>query len=221
MSSPDVVTCNAATAAAATEAVWSLTDDCARLRDLARRHNFMIRSADARTIWERRSKAARSTWLPLPESDAELFEQFVRGLHEWLAEDAAVEPVREELVSPAGLGRPALIDENADGPCEICAKWAARRGQRDDKNQVIVWCEGCGDRITGMDHNGGRGVMGTVPHHYHLTMVNGSVPGRKGIHQELCLECAITLRLKVYPPDERDKHGNLHPNAEWMRSYKG
>lgn len=203
-----------------TVSAWSLTDDCNRLRDLFRRHGFMVRAKDARVVWERKSKLARSSWLPLPETDAELLDQSLKFLHDWMAEedDTPAEPA--ELVPHPGLGRPTLVDES-DGPCEICAKWGEDAPKRDETGLLVVKCHGCGERITGMDHNSGRGVASCVPHHYHVTMVNGGAPGRKGVHSELCLECAIALRLKVYPPDERGKDGTLNPTADYMRSYKG
>lgn len=201
---------------------WSLADDCARVRDLARQHGFAIRSRDAREIWERHSRQARSPWLPLPEGDAALFAALVEPLHEWLAEDTEPAPVvREGDGEQPALGRPALIDEQADGPCEICAAWSARRGQRDAAGAVIVPCEECGCRIPEIPGIGGIGIQGTVPHHYHLSLINGSAPGRKGVFQTLCKECAIALRLKVYPPDEKDRFGNFHPTADAMRNYAG
>lgn len=206
--------------AAVTAPAWSLEADCARLRDLFRRHGFLVRSKDVREVWLRRSKLARSTWLPFPESDEELFEQSIKFLHDFMAEEDDTPSELAELVPHPGLGRPTLVDET-DGACEICAGWAATAGQRDEDHQVIVLCNECGERVTGMDRNGGRGIASCVPHHYHVTMVNGSVPGRKSVHSELCMDCAVALRLKVYPPDVKDKHGNFNPTAEYMRSYRG
>lgn len=103
------------------------------------------------------------------------------------------------------ITRPVLIDE-ADGACEICAEWSGKPG----------CCKACGEALPE-----GRGIESCVPHHFHLTVINGSCPGRRGIPQELCKECAIALRLKVYPPDQTDKHGNHWPTAEQMRAYRG
>lgn len=200
------------------ERVWSLADDCARLRDLARHHGFAIRSRDAKEIWEGYSRARRSAWLPLPAGDAELFEAFLKPLHDWMAEDVevALSPEPEPVAA-----RAPLIDES-DGRCEICAGWAARKGVRDGRGQVIVPCDQCGKNLLDDELSQGRGIQGCVPHHYHLRGIGpSSMPGKVGVFQELCKDCAIALRLKVYPPDEKDKHGNFHPTAQQMREYKG
>lgn len=193
---------------------WSIDGDCARIRTVARAHGFMIRSYDARKLWEGRSREGRSTWLPLPESDAALFEAILKPLHEWLAADDEPVPSSQEMDSPGG--RPTLIDES-DGKCPICAGWEAHKYGTDGEGHTVYHCDNCGCDLPLTPMTGGRGIQGVAPHHYHLRMINGTAPGREGIHQELCLECAIALRLKVYPPDVRDRYGNLNPDADEMR----
>ncbi len=84
------------------------------------------------------------------------------------------------------MTRPQIIDES-DGPCEICAAWLARR-------ESGYTCDECGGPLEG------TGIEGVAAHHYHLRLINGSVPGRVAVHQVLCPECNVKHRLIVYPP---------------------
>jgi hypothetical protein len=140
-------------------------------------------------------------------------------------EGSTSQPPPITSVEAAPSPRPVLIDQ-ADGPCEICAEWAKRKYVQVAANGKIRYdyrCDGCDGIIpnVGPPANG-RGIQACVPHHFHLRGVGPSgVPGREGVFQELCLDCAIKMRLKVYPPEKVDHYGNHNPTEEYMRNYKG
>lgn len=86
------------------------------------------------------------------------------------------------------MPRPVLIDP-ADGPCEICAAWAARpKGT----------CTTCGAAILPFQNMGGNGFQSVFPDHYHLEQV-GDVAGRRGKYAELCHECYRKNYAETYP----------------------
>jgi hypothetical protein len=117
--------------------------------------------------------------------------------------------------------RPILIDP-ADGACEICLDWMQKKTSIGPDGKLQYHCDCCGGVIAYEAIMGGRGIDSVVPHHYHLRGIGpGSYPGREGIHQELCKDCAIALRLKVYPPGQTNRNGQLHPTEQQMREYKG
>lgn len=118
--------------------------------------------------------------------------------------------------------RPILIDQN-DGPCDICETWSKNKlSPPDSSGKSHRKCDECAKIIPIMDGMWGNGIQSTMPHHFHLKAVNGWAPGREGIFQELCLECYIAHRQKYWPPTQKDKHGNNHPDAETMlRKFHG
>jgi hypothetical protein len=170
--------------------------DHLRIRDTARRHGFAISVGDARMVWERVSlKRGGTPWMPLPEVESELFTTMLEALHEWLIENDETAPT---ALAPVGA-RPILVDEAQDGPCEICARWASRKTTPREGGGNIFHCDECGEAIPNMQDMSGRGIQGIVPHHFHLRLINATVPGRQGIHQELCPDCFMRHRAEVYP----------------------
>ena len=178
----------------------SNTDDIRRVRDVARRHGFQLSIRDAEHVWR-----VGDDWPPLPASDGDLFGAMLERLHEWLAENGDPTPPRQEP-----LPRAPIIDPN-DGPCEICAQWAAAKYVQDETGKTVGFrCDECGEVIPDMGLMRGRGFNGVAPHHFHLRPIKGtSIPGREVILQELCPACYRRHRQAVYPnesPKELERH---------------
>ncbi len=117
-------------------------------------------------------------------------------------------PSAPPVVQPS---RPLLIDEGQDGPCELCAKWAAAKYVQDadpetGRPRTRYRCDECGAIIPVMGLMWGRGFKSCAPHHWHLRPVGpGGAPGRQGVDQELCLECYRANRRAVYPEETPEK----------------
>lgn len=189
-----------------TEPILKHADDCRRVRDLARRHGFTLSVRDAGHIWSLRSQQAAEGWTELPGNDRKLFEELLPFLHEWLAENGDLMPPRQEP-----LPRAPIVDEAADGPCEVCAGWAAQKYAQDSEGKLLGYrCDECGEIIPDLGVMRGRGFAGVVPHHYHLSGIGPSgVPGKRVILQELCPDCYRRHRQLVYPnesPKELERH---------------
>lgn len=117
------------------------------------------------------------------------------------------------------LPRPVLIDE-ADGPCPFCEEWANEKFAVGDGKQRC--CDQCRQPIPNYPGCNGAGVIAVLPHHFHLRGIGpASLPGRVAIFQELCKECAIAMRIKIYPPGTTDSRGRPHLTEEYMRDFKG
>lgn len=99
------------------------------------------------------------------------------------------------------FGRPILIDE-ADGPCEICAEWAAGKHVLDENGKFLGYrCDECKQLIKPFNPVvDPRGSHSVNHHHFHVVGVGtAGSPGRRGIVQELCLPCYVKHRQKIYP----------------------
>jgi hypothetical protein len=98
--------------------------------------------------------------------------------------------------------RPLLIDEQ-DGPCDLCASWAANKmGVDPDTGATYRRCDGCGGRIPVLPQMQGLGYASVTPHHYHLRGLGPSrIPGRAGVFTELCPTCYAAHRHQVYPDE--------------------
>lgn len=88
--------------------------------------------------------------------------------------------------------RPILIDP-ADGPCDICAGWDAKRAAA---GRPV--CQRCGSGIPAFQNMGGNGFQSVRPHHWHLEQV-GDTAGRRAKYQELCHECYLADHKAAYP----------------------
>jgi hypothetical protein len=88
--------------------------------------------------------------------------------------------------------RPVLIDP-ADGPCETCAGWEAKRAAAG--KPVCVRCDA---PILPFQNMGGNGFQSVHPDHYHLEAV-GAVAGRRCRYAELCHECYLADHKAAYP----------------------
>lgn len=90
--------------------------------------------------------------------------------------------------------RPVLVDE-ADGPCEICADWAARK-----RTEAGRHCDACGVAIPVLLNMFGNGYDSVRPHHFHLRGIGPSgTPGRAAVHRELCTDCYRLDFAAAYP----------------------
>ncbi len=180
-------------------------DDLRRLREVTKRHGFNLSMRDACHLWEQVS--APEGWKLLPGTDSELFLVLLEPLHQWLAENG--EPLPPPRAEPEG--RPLLIDTDQDGPCEICAGWNAVKYINDPTSGTLLAyrCDECGAAIEQFNPMlRMRGCDGVRPHHYHLQGIGPSgIRGRSGVVQELCLECYVVHRQKIYP----------HESAELIR----
>lgn len=181
-------------------------DDCLRLRAVAKKFGFGISVRDAQAIWAAYSAAAGEAWLPLCPADGDLFLALREPLQAWLVENGEPPP------PPAPAPRAPIMDIAADGPCEVCAAWAAAKYVHDPETGKTTGyrCDECGEVIEHMGVMRGRGFDGIRPHHYHLEKISGtSIPGRTVILQELCKACYRKHRTDVYPgesPAELERH---------------
>jgi hypothetical protein len=189
-------------------------EDCKRIKELATRHGFKISIRDAESIWLERNKvfgvtisSATDGWLPLPPNETDLFNEILKPLHEWLVENGEDAPTPPPQPLPV-----AFITDPNDGPCSICAEWNKFAYAEDNRTPL---CNECRKPIEG------GSISSVIPHHYHLRPIHNGPIGKDGIHQTLCKECAIQLRLKVYPPGVKDRYGNPNPTAQQMRDYRG
>jgi hypothetical protein len=107
--------------------------------------------------------------------------------------------------------RPVLIDEQ-DGPCEICREWASHKTTLGKDGKAIYHCDSCGEPIPVLGLMGGRGFDSVRPHHLHLRGIGPSgIPGRAGVHRELCPRCYREDRAEAYPG--LDPEPFLDPNG--------
>jgi hypothetical protein len=91
--------------------------------------------------------------------------------------------------------RPTLIDEGADGPCEICASWRALNQFRPAGKRL---CEQCMGPLPVLPELEGHGYRSAAPHHFHIRPVGG-VTGRECVWQELCFACFLATWRAAHP----------------------